>query len=171
MGYKRYSLFSPSEWLWEFMTSFLSLGLLVAMGVIFWQMDGKPLSKWTSGISLNATIAVLSTACAAALMHGVSEFIGQLKWLHFKNGPKKLAHLEMFDSASRGPWGALCFLGTIKWNLATLGALITISRLAFGPLAQQVIKVEPQYISTASDAATFGYAQAYDRGSTLSYLG
>ncbi|KAK7414440.1 hypothetical protein QQX98_006719 [Neonectria punicea] len=161
--YKRYSLFSRAEWLLEVATLLLSLGLLFVIAYIFWITDDKPLSDWQFPISLNAVISILTTSCSAAMMHGVSEFISQLKWLHFKKGPRQLANLEKFDEASRGPWGSFKFLYGITWNLATLGAFITICRLAFAPLAQQVVEYPERNINRTDGSATFGYAHEYDR--------
>jgi hypothetical protein len=36
----------------------------------------------------------------------------------------------------------------VKWNLATVGAVVTICRLSFAPLAQQVIEVKLQNVPT-----------------------
>jgi hypothetical protein len=96
-------------------------------------------------------------------MHGVSTFIGQSKWLHFKNGPRKLADFEVFDGASRGVWGSILLLTTVKWNLATIGAFVTILRLAFSPFAQQVVLIEQRNITSSVDTATFGYSHNYSR--------
>lgn len=161
--YKRHPVYSPSEWLLESISSILALGLLIGIAIIFWYMDNKPLSAWRGRVSLNATISILTTACTTALMHGVSTFIGQLKWLHFKNGPRKLAEFETFDGASRGVWGSILMLATVKWNLATVGAFITILRLAFSPFAQQVVLVEQRNIITPDSTATFGYSYSYSR--------
>ncbi|KAJ5446849.1 hypothetical protein N7445_001670 [Penicillium cf. griseofulvum] len=159
--YKRHSVYSRSEWLLESVSSILAMGLLIAIAVIFWYMDNKPLSAWRASVSLNATVSILTTACTTALMHGVSTFIGQSKWLHFKNGPRKLEDLETFDGASRGVWGSILLLTTVKWNLATIGAFITILRLAFSPFAQQVVLIEQRDIITPSNTASFGYAHSY----------
>lgn len=127
-------------------------------------MNNKPLSAWHGRISLNATVSILTTACTTALMHGVSTFIGQSKWLHFKNEPRKLADFETFDGASRGVWGSILLLSTVKWNLATIGAFITILRLAFSPFAQQVLLIEQRDIISSAATATFGYAHSYNSG-------
>ncbi|CEJ92004.1 hypothetical protein VHEMI07685 [[Torrubiella] hemipterigena] len=161
--YQRYNLFSPAEWLIELITSLAGLLLLIAMAAVFWSMNGKPLSAWPGPVSLNTVVSILSTACTAALMHGVSAFIGQLKWLQFKQEPQKLSHFEKFDEASRGPWGSAVFLTTVKWNLATLGAAITILRLAFGPLAQQVVGIEQRNVTASNDQISFGYTTVYNR--------
>ncbi|KAJ0421422.1 hypothetical protein BJY00DRAFT_282244 [Aspergillus carlsbadensis] len=159
--YQRHPIYSPSEWLLESISSILALGLLVGIAVIFAYMDNKRLDAWNSRVSLNATISILTTACTTALMHGVSTFIGQSKWLYFKKGPRKLAHLEIFDGASRGVWGSILLLANIPWNLATIGALVTILRLGFSPFAQQVVLIEQRNVSTPDSTATFGYAHAY----------
>ncbi|KAL4926663.1 DUF3176 domain-containing protein [Aspergillus undulatus] len=161
--YKRHPVYSPNEWLLESISSILALGLLIGIAIIFWYMDNKPLSAWRGRVSLNATISILTTACTTALMHGVSTFIGQSKWLHFKNRPRKLADFETFDGASRGVWGSILMLATVKWNLATIGAFITILRLAFSPFAQQVVLIEQRNIITPDDTATFGYSYNYSR--------
>ncbi|KAF4156963.1 hypothetical protein CNMCM6936_005807 [Aspergillus lentulus] len=106
-------------------------------------MDNKPLSAWGARVSLSATISLLTTSYTAALMHGVSQFIGQLKWIHFKTGSRKLSDFGTFDEASRGGiWGSIMLLTTVKLNLATIGAFITIMRLTFAPFAQQVVLFE-----------------------------
>ncbi|KAF0319403.1 hypothetical protein GQ607_013371 [Colletotrichum asianum] len=161
--YKRYSLFSCIEWVLEIVTSIGSLVILAAVAVIFGEVNDQPLSNWTFPVSLSAVISILTTACSAAIMHGVSTFISQLKWLHFKNGPQKLEHLEKFDEASRGPLGSLKFLVSMKWNLAAIGALVTIFRLGLSPLTQQVVKIEERFIPHPDNNVTFGYTHTYNR--------
>ncbi|KAJ9485133.1 hypothetical protein VN97_g8217 [Penicillium thymicola] len=159
--YKRHPVYSPSEWLLESISSILALFLLIGIAIIFWYMDNKPLSAWRGGISLNATVSILTTACTTALMHGVSAFIGQSKWLHFRNGPRKLTDFEIFDGASRGVWGSILLLTTVKWNIATIGGFVTILRLAFSPFAQQVVLIEQRPVISPANTVTFGYAHNY----------
>ncbi|KAL4861492.1 hypothetical protein BDV12DRAFT_64986 [Aspergillus spectabilis] len=168
--YKRHPIYSPSEWLLESISSILALGLLIGIAIIFWYMDNKRLDAWNSRVSLNATVSILTTACTTALMHGVSTFIGQSKWLHFKKGPRKLAHLEIFDGASRGVWGSILLLAYIPWNLATIGALVSILRLGFSPFAQQVVLIEQRNVTTPDSSATFGYAHAYTQRSFAGFV-
>lgn len=49
--------------------------------------------------------------------------------------------MEVFDGATRGPWGSLLFLWKTKATmlLASLGALITVFLVAFEPFAQQAV--------------------------------
>ncbi|KAL3428727.1 hypothetical protein BDV09DRAFT_190707 [Aspergillus tetrazonus] len=162
--YKRCPIYYPSEWLLESISSVLALAVLIGIAGIFQYMDDKPLSAWKAGVSLNATISILTTACATLLMHGVSTFIGQLKWLYFRSRkPKKLSYFETFDAASRGAWGSILLLTTTGWSLASVGALITIIRLGFSPFTQQVILIEQRNISIPSNSVTFGYAHSYTR--------
>ncbi|KAJ5893490.1 hypothetical protein N7495_005181 [Penicillium taxi] len=86
--------------------------------------------------------------------------MGQAKWLHLKSGPRRLTDFGTFDDASRGVW---LLLTIVKWNLATMDALITILRLSFVPFAQQVVLIEQRDIIYASDTATFGYAHNYSQ--------
>lgn len=68
----------------------------------------------------------------------VAEGLSQAKWLHFSAKPRALNDLEMFDRASRGPWGAFLF----PWHFraldltALLGELIMVSSLATEPFGQ-----------------------------------
>jgi hypothetical protein len=163
--YRRRPIYSPSEWLFEGMSSLLAMVIVITIAVIFWMMDGKPLKEWSGPVSLAATISILTTAYSSALMHSVSSFIRQLKWLHFKDKPRRLSHLETFDEASRGVWGALLLLTNVKWNLATLGAIITILRLTFSAFSQQAVQIAQRASTTPSDinSVAFGYAHNYSR--------
>lgn len=161
--HRRCRTLSAEGWGLEILSSLTSLILLGGMISIFFYMKDRPLSDWQFPISLNAIISILTTACSAAIMHGVSTSISQLKWLHFATGHRKLFSLESFDEASRGPYGSIKFLFTIRWNLATIGALVTIFRLGLAPLAQQVVSLEARDVITPDESATFGFAHTYDR--------
>ncbi|RGP67734.1 hypothetical protein FSPOR_5924 [Fusarium sporotrichioides] len=161
--------FSQHEWGLEILSASVSFLLFIGMIVIFWTMQDEPVSKWSFPISINATIAILSTACTAAMMHNVSAFIGQLKWLYLNIKPRQLYTVQRFDEASRGPYGSILFLLKVSWNMATLGALITILRLGFAPMAQEVISLEPRPVNTTDKNATFGFAHTYDRNLSMGH--
>ncbi|KAF4947529.1 hypothetical protein FSARC_13947 [Fusarium sarcochroum] len=163
--HEQYGIFTGAGWLLEILTSFLSLGVLIAITIICLSMHDKPYSEWKARISINTVVSILATAGAAARMHGVRTFISQLKWVHFKKQPQVLRNFQNFDEASRGLYGALLFLFKVKWNLATIGALITIFQLAFGPLAQQVIDIHQLPVSTPDNKVTYGYTHDYVRDS------
>jgi hypothetical protein len=99
------------KWLLEIISWIVSA---ICMGIIIGVLLGlkdKPLSKWSlarNGISLNTFVATFSRIASAALLLPVSEAIGQLKWNWFFEGSsKKMWDFEIFDNASRGPWGSL----------------------------------------------------------------
>jgi hypothetical protein len=164
--YVRHGTCSSEGWGLEILSTFASFVLLAGITTIFWFMDGKPVSNWWFPISLNAVISILATACTAAIAHNVSAFIGQLKWLYFKMAPRRLYNLERFDAASRGPYGSAVFLLRVRWNLTTVGAFITVCRLALAPLAQQVVDLPSRDIIIPDSTATFGFAHAYNRNLT-----
>ena len=165
------STFSQYAWGLEILSASASLVLFVGMVVIFCTMQEQPVSRWPFSISVNAAIAVLSTACTAAMMHNVSAFIGQLKWLYLKAGPRQLDRVQTFDEASRGPYGSILFLFKVSWNMATLGAVITILRLGFAPLAQEVISLQPRPVYVPDQNAFFGFTHTYDRDGRIGHNG
>ncbi|KAL7770150.1 hypothetical protein CFE70_000083 [Pyrenophora teres f. teres 0-1] len=132
------------RWLLEIVSWLISavcMGAIIAVLVV---LKDKPSSKWpftNLGITLNAFVSVLSRVAGAALLLPVAEALGQLKWSWFIRGDsKKMWDFEMFDNASRGPWGAfLLLIHTKGKTIAALGALVTIFALALDPFFQQVV--------------------------------
>lgn len=109
------------------------------VGVLIYYQD-KKLPNWPGVLTLNAFIAILSKISGAALVLPVSEALGQLKWSWFQGDSKKMWDFEIFDNASRGPWGSILLLIRTKGRaLAALGALITLLSLALDPFFQQVV--------------------------------
>ncbi|VUC26852.1 unnamed protein product [Clonostachys rosea] len=127
--------------------------------------ENKALSSGPVPISLNACIAILTALYSASMMHGVSAFIGQSKWLHFKKKQQKLKDFEAFDVASRGPLGSFLLICKIPRSLSTLGAGITICTLVLGALTQQLVKVDQRLVRKPDADVTFGHTHSYDRGS------
>ncbi|RYN99288.1 hypothetical protein AA0120_g1698 [Alternaria tenuissima] len=69
----------------------------------------------------------------------VSEAISQLKWIWFQE-EAALWDFQLFDAASRGPWGAtMLLIRTRCRHVVSLAALITILGLAFEPFFQQIV--------------------------------
>ena len=76
-------------------------------------------------------IFLFATIFKAALLLPVAEGLGQLKWNWFRK-PRPLADITIFDSASRGPRGALQLI--LKGRLlSTLGAFLVITTLVIDP--------------------------------------
>lgn len=68
--------------------------------------DKASVFQWC-GITPNAFISVLSVAFRGWIIFGISECIGQLKWILFAESQRKLIEFERIDLASRGPLGSL----------------------------------------------------------------
>lgn len=122
------------RWLLEIVSWLISaicMGAIIAVLIV---LKNQPLAKWpftSMGLTLNAFVAILSRIAGAALLLPVAEALGQLKWSWFiKGDSKKMWDFEMFDNASRGPWGSLLLLIHTKGKtIAALGALVTLSLL------------------------------------------
>jgi hypothetical protein len=82
-------------------------GIAVVLGLY---SNRRVPTRWPVGITLNAYISVLSAVAKYTMAVPLDEALGQLRWLYFASGPKKLIDFERFDDATRGPWGALALL-------------------------------------------------------------
>lgn len=101
-------------WWWELFSCLVSICCCAAIVGVLLYYDGKPQPQYlVPGVTLNAYISVFAAVAKAALILPVSEAIGQLKWLWFKE-EANLYDFYTFDGASRGPWGALMLLGRTK---------------------------------------------------------
>ncbi|KAH9864229.1 hypothetical protein J1614_010163 [Plenodomus biglobosus] len=132
------------QWMLEIISWLISAICMSAIIAVLVVLRDKPTSKWPFdglGLTLNTFVSVLSRIAGAALLLPVAEALGQLKWSWFiKGNSKKMWDFEMFDNASRGPWGALLLLiHTRGKTIAALGALVTIFCLALDPFFQQVV--------------------------------
>lgn len=143
-----------------------SLACMAGLILILFRVQDTPSTTWRLFIGLNATVALLVTAAKASLLMAVSACLGQAKWTYFGKRTRHLRHLDILDEASRGPVGALKTLVQIPWGLATVGAFIVLLAVAVDVFAQQVVKLESDFIQVNDGSATFRYAQSYDTGTT-----
>lgn len=132
------------RWLLEVISWLFSAVCMAAVIGVLIHLKDEPLTKWTlaekTGLTLNAYISILSKMAGAALILPVSEALGQLKWSWFLEHSKQMWDFEIFDNASRGPWGSLLLLVRTKMRaLAAVGALIMLCSLALDPFFQQVV--------------------------------
>jgi hypothetical protein len=102
------------RWLLEILSwIFSAICMCAIIGVLVFLKDDS-LSKWTlaekTGLTLNTYISILSKMAGAALILPVSEALGQLKWSWFLEHSKQMWDFEIFDNASRGPWGSMLLL-------------------------------------------------------------
>lgn len=149
-----------------------SVALLVAIVAVLLAFHNKPLDAWNMPwqIKPNTLISILMTLCRLTMLVVVADCIGQLKWVYFQQQQHPLSHFQTFDDASRGPWGALLLLFSIRWRaaIASLGALVTILALAMEPFTQQVLSYAP-HNSTERSAALWK-ATSYDYATPLYLL-
>lgn len=157
------------NWVWEFGSWIASALLLGGIALTLSIHNNQPLPEWPFGITINALISLLSTFSTSALMLVLTSVIGQGNWISCSRNDHRLSDFQPYDEASRGPWGSLMFLFTIKWyvqhvdidtgaklmklrNVTSFGAIIVICSLATGPFVQQLAVV--QSAPVAMDAAS-----------------
>ena len=139
-----------------FLMSFSFLSFL-AIVIVLAVYDQKPSPSLKWGLKLNTIISILAIASKSSLMFVVSETIGQLKWIWFRTGKRRLKSLQTFDEASRGPLGSFSVLFTRpgrKSRLVTLGAAITVLALAFEAFIQQIMSYPIRQVGKDSSQAS-----------------
>lgn len=94
-----------ASWVYELLVVLVCLATTVTIVVILGREDGKPLTAWSSSISLNTVIATLGTIARTTLAFAISSCIGQQKWSWFRKNSDQLIAFERFDEASKGPLG------------------------------------------------------------------
>ncbi|KXH59990.1 hypothetical protein CSAL01_13261 [Colletotrichum salicis] len=125
----------------------VSPALASITGVLSYE-QGRRLDQWGLGkgfFSPTVVVSFLGTLAKSACLLALTEIISQLKWLHFQHKPQKLTDLQLFDNASRGPWGAfqLASRRNRKTVLASFASLLVVVSLAGG-------SVHPVGLSLAS---------------------
>lgn len=85
--------------------------VIVVVLIIF---NGHPIPEWPLSITLNSFLAFFTSVAKLALLYPVSEAFGQLRWLRFTEKDRKLSEFETLEQASRGIFGSLKLLGTLK---------------------------------------------------------
>ncbi|KUJ09624.1 uncharacterized protein LY89DRAFT_657053, partial [Mollisia scopiformis] len=146
-----FSRYSADWWLMEFLSCLVSLLATAAIVIILKIYDGKPLSKGPHSITLNSLLAIFITIAQIGLVIPLSEALGQLKWVWFKENERSLVDFETFDEASRGPIGGMKFLRTLGFgHLASIGALISVLGLATSPITQQIISYREHLVPGTS---------------------
>ena len=134
-----YERFLLDTWVPETIAISISTCCLVAIVSILLVFNGRTLPHLPYGITLNAIISILATTSRSMLVYVVAASISQLKWCWLKKA-RKVQDIQIFDDASRGPWGSLTLLFSLKARpLASLGAVITILALGLDPFVQQIL--------------------------------
>ena len=128
-------------WIFEILALLFSFGSFCALFIVLIVYNDRPLDDWHPGITLNAIVAISSTISQSALIPLLASCISQLKWIYYHGeSGRRLLDFQLFDSASRGPSGALNLLLRGKaFPLATIGAFVMATALAFGTFVQQSV--------------------------------
>lgn len=129
-------------WYWDFAGALVAVICMVLIAVTLIVADGKALDGWSLLISPNTIVAVLTTVARTALLVPLGSSISQLKWRHLLLKAQPLNHIQLFDNASRGPWGSLLMIRRLllQSRLVCALALATILTLAISPSAQQILE-------------------------------
>jgi hypothetical protein len=156
------------EWWPELTGALLSLLFLTAIVVFLVQIEGSMLEDWHMAwqIQPSTILSILVTLCRITLAFFIAEGIGQLKWVFFEQRPHQLSDFEYFDKATRGAWGAACFVWKINRRalVASFGAVMAVLVLAMDPFSQQVLHYVTRTSSIPNAVVTIPSAQFYDSG-------
>lgn len=95
-------------WILELLGLLCSAAGLIAIAIILCKYDGKQRPTWS--ISLNAVVSILSAIVSIGALYSVTHAVNQLKWVWFSEKERKLADIQVFDSASRGVLGSMALL-------------------------------------------------------------
>jgi hypothetical protein len=155
-------------WWWEIGASVLSVAAVGGIILVLTRVANRSVlspETWPYPIQPNSIIAVFSTISKSAMLVSVASCIGQLKWRHFHNRPNPLDQFQVFDDASRGPWGSLTVFFRLPARNSTLMvwllALITVVALGFEPSVQQVLQVSSREVQLPNNTALMPTASSY----------
>jgi hypothetical protein len=140
---------------------FASLCAIVAIVGLLVLVDGKPIPSLPLQITVNTYVSFFAKIAEGTMLVAVNESISQLKWLWFRE-PRTLQDIQLFDDASRGPFGAVRLMIRTKTGLIVLGGLVAVLALALDPFSQIIVSYPSR--SVVKKTASVGRAQAYDSG-------
>lgn len=153
-------------WFWELGGITISVCCMIALLVLLPYLDNRPLNDWQFLVSPNTMISTFITVAKTSMLLAVAEAISQLKWHNFKKSKRPLSELDLFDAASRGPWGAFVFVirmtGKPGALFAILGAFVVVASLTMEPFAQQIMSFESRRINSTQDVASFSISRVWN---------
>ncbi|KAF1982960.1 hypothetical protein K402DRAFT_185009 [Aulographum hederae CBS 113979] len=155
-----------SGWYFELLSIVLSAFCLVVIMVVLLRFDNEEIPLPYYGLTINTMISILSGILKASLLVPTTEAVSQLKWSWFRDGPRDLNDLEVFDNASRGPWGSLILrMRNRGRSLASFGVAITVLSVALDPFFQGLV-VYPQRLAPLQNStlARTSRSITYDSG-------
>jgi hypothetical protein len=155
------SWFFLDSWAIEYLAITTAIASLAAIGATLGVYNGRPLQAWHHAIRLNTVLSTLATIMKGSMLLPVCASLSQLKWLWYTRDGRSLQAFEIFDGASRGPWGATRLLFFLRfWHIASLGCAVTLLSSASGVFVQQsvgypLLKVVQQGITLVPYAQSF----------------
>jgi hypothetical protein len=156
-------------WVLEATGLLISVGAASAAVGVLGLYNGRPLEEWRYRLSINTVISFLAIISKSSLALVVEGCLGQLKWIWYSS-PRKhhsLLDFQTFDSASRGPYGAVQLLLTLREiDIGLLGAFVVLCALVYEPFIQQTISTPllPSLLSTNSSLPIATAYTAYEFG-------
>ena len=150
-------------WWWEISSTVLSFVCMVLLLVLLLKSNNRPLESWKLPIQPSSLIAVFTTIAKTSMMVPVASCLSQLKWRHFMHRSDRLHSLQVFDDASRGPWGSTMLLLALRrrailaWGLA----IVTVVALGIDPSAQQILDFPARTSPLTNVTAVLGRAGNY----------
>ncbi|KAF6838509.1 hypothetical protein CMUS01_04584 [Colletotrichum musicola] len=150
-------------WYWDLVGAAVAVICMILIAVTLGKANGEVLNRWPLSISPNTIVAVLTTVARTALLIPLGNSISQLKWRHLLLKARPLDHIQLFDGASRGPWGSLLMIRhlLLQSKLACALALATILTLAISPSAQQILEYPDLYQELPHVNVAIGRADEY----------
>ncbi|KAJ8113487.1 hypothetical protein OPT61_g4396 [Boeremia exigua] len=131
------------RWLFEIVCWVISASSLGAIIGIYAHINNMRLADCGALLTF---ANILGKVASAVLIIPVTEALGQLKWNWFNDSSKAMWDFEIFDKATRGPWGAAVLLYRTKGrSLAALGALLVVLVLAIDAFLQQLINMPDRW--------------------------
>lgn len=147
---RKLAVYNASEtvwkrWLFEIISLLVSMVCMSAIVAIYLYIKNEPLAKLGDLLTF---ANILGKVASAALIVPTTEALGQLKWNWFHQS-NAMYDFEIFDKATRGPWGAAMLLYRTKGrSLAALGAILILLLLAIDSFLQQVIDLPERWYLT-----------------------
>lgn len=150
-------------WWWELIAMLLSLVSAALLIPVLVRVDGLAVEDWPYAILPNTLLSILTNVTKTAMMVPVAACLSQMKWDHFHHRANPLDHLQLYDDASRGPYGSFMLLvtGRAKLLSAWAFAIITLIALGIDPSTQQTIETRTRHADMTNVTALVGLAQNY----------
>ncbi|PKX90088.1 DUF3176 domain-containing protein [Aspergillus novofumigatus IBT 16806] len=158
----KWTLLFLNTWSFEILSIVFTAACFITLCCLLLIYNLKRSPDLPQGLTLNSIVSVLATAAKSSLLFSISNAIGQLKWIWFRQGKRQLYDMQAVDDASRGPLGSLSILFQRQHPgglLLSLGAMVTIISLAFDPFVQQIVSYPVRQVISPSDVATMKQAR------------